>query len=75
MAGSPIDGFKIYSTTVYAIRFDGLLYLVWSNNRGEMLFTHPLRQTEAMEAAPERKVVALATPRLRPAKKSTGGGR
>jgi hypothetical protein len=67
------NGFKIHSTTVYPIRFDGQLYLVWSNNRGEMLFKYPLRANEAMETAPERKVAMLATPRLRPAKKTSKG--
>ena len=67
------NGFRIHSTTVYPIRFDGQLYLVWSNNKGEMLFKYPLRANEAMETAPERKVAMLATPRLRPAKKTSKG--
>lgn len=62
-------GFKIYTVTVYPIRFNGDLYLLMVMTAGEKKLKHPIRRAEGV--VKEEKKLILVAPKLK-AKKAAG---
>jgi hypothetical protein len=62
---------KIYTATLYPIRFDGELYLLMVLNTGEKILRHPIKAEKIEEV--EKKKIVLTVPKLK-TKKIAGLG-